>query len=99
MFTKGNVPYPELNGYDVLEFIKSGKRLPKPKGSINNIYELMLNCFQLNPDSRPTFEQIIEQIEFIIESEGNELNKNVISNEINYVVKQLVQIIDESYLN
>ncbi|XP_028394789.1 hemicentin-1-like [Dendronephthya gigantea] len=71
--TSGCVPYPELEVEDLVSQIREGYRLSKPGKSSNETYKLMLQCWETNPDHRPTFLEIVDILEENLES--NKLNK------------------------
>ncbi|KAL9964648.1 hypothetical protein ACROYT_G028322 [Oculina patagonica] len=65
IFTIGGSPYPREYGRQITSFLKQGKRMAKPKHLDNDLYQIMLNCWQENPQDRPTFEllkMIMEQM-------------------------------------
>ncbi|CAG7713571.1 unnamed protein product, partial [Allacma fusca] len=56
IFTLAQVPFAALNW--TLQFVdelEAGLRLQKPNHSPESIYEMMLHCWENNPDDRPTF--------------------------------------------
>lgn len=60
LFTYGQVPYPGMHGREVIEQVEKGYRMPKPPNHHipDVIYELMLKCWEGDPDKRPTFEYL-----------------------------------------
>lgn len=88
--TRGNVPYPTLEGYRVLDFIKSDQRMAKPDTCPNEIYELMLDCWQIVPRLRPSFDKIVERIKTLIQNKDEEISiySNLTVNYVNYPVEQ-----------
>nr|XP_039251475.1 activated CDC42 kinase 1-like isoform X1 [Styela clava] len=63
MFTYGQEPWLSYNGAQILHKVdKENERLLQPDNCPNNIYRLMLNCWRLQPDQRPTFKRIKEVI-------------------------------------
>lgn len=58
--TKGGAPYPGMSNREVIEHVERGFRMPKPKNveCPNSIYQIMLNCWDKDPDKRPTFEYL-----------------------------------------
>ncbi|VVC29384.1 Protein kinase, ATP binding site,Tyrosine-protein kinase, active site,Protein kinase domain,SH3 [Cinara cedri] len=72
LFTYGQVPYPGMHGREVIEQVEHGYRMPKPVSHFipDDIYRLMLLCWDSDPDKRPTFEFLNHYFEdFTITSE------------------------------
>ena len=82
--TRGNIPYAGLPGTGVLEFVKSGGRLAKPEICLDEIYELMLDCWRVDPQERPSFDWIVQLIETIVQ-EKEETNSTYVSRNVDYV--------------
>lgn len=58
IFTLGGTPYVNLKTAEVPERVSKGLRLDHPKGVHTDMYQLMLQCWELDRDERPTFEQL-----------------------------------------
>uniref|UniRef100_A0AC35G2G0 Non-specific protein-tyrosine kinase n=1 Tax=Panagrolaimus sp. PS1159 TaxID=55785 RepID=A0AC35G2G0_9BILA len=54
-FTFGEEPWIGLNALNVLQTTERGERLHKPDKCSQDLYELMLKCWALNPTDRPDF--------------------------------------------
>uniref|UniRef100_A0A336M4X8 CSON012218 protein n=1 Tax=Culicoides sonorensis TaxID=179676 RepID=A0A336M4X8_CULSO len=61
--TLGGFPYPTICNTDILEFLTSGQRLERPENCTKQLYELMLHCWAANPNDRPSFQQIHDQLD------------------------------------
>ncbi|XP_028394142.1 uncharacterized protein LOC114518358 [Dendronephthya gigantea] len=61
--TNGCVPYRELDVENLVNQIHGGYRLSKPEETSNEMYKLMLQCWETNPEDRPTFHVIIDILE------------------------------------
>lgn len=56
IITFGKFPYPGLSNAQVIHMIKEGSRIPCPRGCGKKLYDIMLSCWSLTPDDRPSFE-------------------------------------------
>eukprot|EP00118_Oscarella_pearsei_P017372 m.171588 g.171588 ORF g.171588 m.171588 type:complete len:1503 (+) comp39060_c0_seq1:197-4705(+) len=55
ILTFGNQPFKGKKGSEMLGLLQSGERLPHPKVCTPDVYAIMLECWDLSPDERPTF--------------------------------------------
>jgi len=62
----GKVPYPDKSNKEVIQAINDGFRMEKPKNCIDSLFILMMWCWQAKPEERPTFRQIIEEIQLLV---------------------------------
>ncbi|XP_013391740.1 tyrosine-protein kinase receptor Tie-1 [Lingula anatina] len=56
--TLGSTPYPGMSAKQVMEAITEGYRMPQPPHCSQDMYNLMLSCWEDNPSSRPSFKAI-----------------------------------------
>ena len=47
------------------EMLDSGYRMPTPDGAPEEMYQLMLRCWQYEPDDRPHFNEIHSSIDLL----------------------------------
>ncbi|CAL2046360.1 unnamed protein product [Caenorhabditis brenneri] len=66
LFSLGKVSYDGVD--DIQEFLRNGGRLVKPEYCSQEIYTLMLNCWNFDPVIRPTFSQCVEFFAQILDS-------------------------------
>ncbi|CAH8578947.1 unnamed protein product [Heterobilharzia americana] len=58
MCTFGQRPYENIHAKDLLDFLEKGNRLPQPETTSLDFYCLMLQCWDVDPNFRPTFKEI-----------------------------------------
>ena len=66
----GGSPYPGLPMEDLFEYLQDGKRMAQPATSPDELYEIMLQCWQENTYERPDFHDLVSQLERILESKA-----------------------------
>ncbi|XP_019868373.2 fibroblast growth factor receptor-like [Aethina tumida] len=57
--TLGGFPYGGIQAEALLPRLLNGERLSRPEICSEQIYKLMLECWEQNPDDRPSFQQIV----------------------------------------
>ncbi|XP_031750440.1 tyrosine-protein kinase Srms-like, partial [Xenopus tropicalis] len=62
VFMLGRTPYPGMSNQEVKDKVPSGYRLPKPDDCSPDIYMLMLECWQEEPNRRPSFFDLVEKL-------------------------------------
>ncbi|XP_067057024.1 fibroblast growth factor receptor 3-like isoform X1 [Acropora muricata] len=65
IFTIGGQPYPRTNARKLVELLASGYRMQKPNHVAETLYLIMLNCWQEDPDDRPSFEQLRHELKLM----------------------------------
>ena len=58
VYEHGRAPYPSIGVESILTFILRGSRMERPESCPVSLYSLMLKCWVIDIDQRPTFEQI-----------------------------------------
>lgn len=66
--TFGGSPYPGVPLENLFELLKSGHRMEKPLNCPDNIYEIMLKCWQDLPLHRPTFQELVQEFDAMLVS-------------------------------
>ncbi|XP_073256391.1 platelet-derived growth factor receptor alpha-like isoform X2 [Porites lutea] len=76
MATLGGVPYPTLTNSELYRLLGTGYRMERPDMCSDDVYELMADCWKEEPRSRPSFYQLIEKLEVIMERDAPYLHLN-----------------------
>ncbi|KAM4903982.1 tyrosine-protein kinase Mer [Sylvia borin] len=66
--TRGMTPYPGVQNHEIYEYLFHGQRLKKPEDCLDELYEIMSECWRADPVTRPTFSQLKVQLEKLLES-------------------------------
>ncbi|XP_058163307.1 proto-oncogene tyrosine-protein kinase ROS isoform X2 [Dasypus novemcinctus] len=65
ILTLGHQPYPAHSNLDVLTYVQTGGRLEPPRNCPNDLWTLMSQCWTQEPDQRPTFHKIQDQLQLL----------------------------------
>ncbi|XP_075430253.1 macrophage-stimulating protein receptor-like isoform X2 [Ascaphus truei] len=65
LMTRGAPPYPDVDPYDITRYLFRGRRLPQPEYCPDPLYSLMLLCWSQRPEERPSFIQLVSDMEGI----------------------------------
>ncbi|XP_061479641.1 tyrosine-protein kinase FRK [Rhineura floridana] len=63
IITYGKMPYAGLMGFQVLQKLDQGYRIPQPLKCPQELYNIMLQCWSAEPKERPTFETLHWRLE------------------------------------
>eukprot|EP00058_Branchiostoma_floridae_P015882 XP_002601370.1 hypothetical protein BRAFLDRAFT_82699 [Branchiostoma floridae] len=72
--TIGGTPYCGMKSRTILGRLREGYRLPKPRNCEADMYQLMLLCWKTHPEDRPSFTDLAEQLEIMIEDKHSYMN-------------------------
>ncbi|XP_038075767.1 tyrosine-protein kinase receptor Tie-1-like isoform X2 [Patiria miniata] len=61
--TFGATPYPGIQSKLLAKRLQEGYRMPKPENCADEIYDLMMKCWQAHPSQRPSFAEITAALE------------------------------------
>lgn len=69
LFSLGKVPYPGMNAdNELFNKLKNGYRMEKPDNATQEIYNIMLHCWNANPGSRPGFSELEKKFGKLLEN-------------------------------
>ncbi|XP_008046752.1 proto-oncogene tyrosine-protein kinase ROS-like [Carlito syrichta] len=63
ILTLGHQPYPAHSNLDVLNYVQTGGRLEPPRNCPDDLWNLMTQCWAQEPDQRPPFHRIQDQLQ------------------------------------
>ncbi|KAM6927968.1 macrophage-stimulating protein receptor-like [Xenentodon cancila] len=66
LLTRGASPYPYVDPYDITHYLLKGRRLPQPQYCPDTLYSIMLSCWDLEPDCRPSFHRLVTEVDHIL---------------------------------
>ncbi|XP_052770650.1 fibroblast growth factor receptor 4-like [Mya arenaria] len=70
IFTLGGNPYPSVPVEDLFELLRNGHRMDRPPYASHEVYQIMLNCWQQLPALRPTFTDLVQEMDRILTSKA-----------------------------
>uniref|UniRef100_A0A673SQB2 Fibroblast growth factor receptor n=1 Tax=Suricata suricatta TaxID=37032 RepID=A0A673SQB2_SURSU len=72
IFTLGGSPYPGIPVEELFKLLKEGHRMDKPANCTDELYMMMRDCWHAVPSQRPTFKQLVEDLDRILTLTTNE---------------------------
>ncbi|XP_029007683.1 macrophage-stimulating protein receptor-like [Betta splendens] len=66
LLTRGASPYPNVDPYDITHFLLKGRRLPQPQFCPDDLYAVMLACWDPEPEHRPGFHSLVTEVQHIL---------------------------------
>ncbi|XP_072341939.1 fibroblast growth factor receptor 1 isoform X2 [Scyliorhinus torazame] len=72
IFTLGGSPYPGIPVEELFKLLKEGHRMDKPSNCTNELYMTMRDCWHVMPSQRPTFKQLVEDLDRILAMTSNQ---------------------------
>ena len=61
LLTYGGRPYEDIPAREVPDLLEKGERLPQPAICTIDVYMLMIRCWMLDAESRPSFRELAEE--------------------------------------
>ncbi|XP_067030263.1 fibroblast growth factor receptor 1-like isoform X3 [Acropora muricata] len=78
--TIGGSPYPRMEGSKIVDLLHQGYRMPKPEHVGNDLYEIMMNCWQSEPEARPLFSDLTQQLKRMENQHKGLINMQIYNN-------------------
>ncbi|XP_078073195.1 tyrosine-protein kinase Tec-like isoform X2 [Mustelus asterias] len=70
VYNEGKMPFETKTNSEVVEFISSGCRLYRPKQASKAVYEIMNQCWHEKAERRPSFSDLLQMINQIMECDS-----------------------------
>ncbi|XP_022111619.1 angiopoietin-1 receptor-like [Acanthaster planci] len=67
--TLGATPYEDIKSKDLPSRLENGYRMPKPSNCDDELYGLMMQCWQEDPKERPAFKTLVSILKSIAENQ------------------------------
>ncbi|KAM7535567.1 hypothetical protein Aperf_G00000100233 [Anoplocephala perfoliata] len=71
IFSFGGTPYPTLSAEALLKALQLGFRNEQPVASPNAVYNLMLTCWSIDPNTRPSFAHLVGTLQQVYDDTTN----------------------------
>ncbi|XP_068686493.1 tyrosine kinase receptor Cad96Ca-like isoform X2 [Montipora foliosa] len=82
IFTVGGSPYPRMDGKKIASLLQEGYRMPKPQHVDNDLYQIMMNCWQNEPEARPSFADLTQELKGMETQHKRLLNMHIYDNDL-----------------
>ncbi|XP_068733704.1 tyrosine kinase receptor Cad96Ca-like [Montipora capricornis] len=82
IFTVGGSPYPRMDGKKIASLLQEGYKMPKPQHVDNDLYQIMMNCWQNEPEARPSFADLTQQLKGMENQHKRLLNMHIYDNDL-----------------
>ncbi|CAN7938242.1 unnamed protein product, partial [Ixodes hexagonus] len=85
LMTRGVTPYPEVDNWDIVNFLQQGRRMQQPTFCPTMLYEIMLQCWEHDPKKRPSFARLVTDVTNVITTMEKESRNKRVSLNVTYV--------------
>lgn len=72
IFTLGGSPYPGVPVEELFKLLKEGHRMERPSACTEDIYQMMRDCWHAVPARRPTFQQLVDDLDRMLSLIANQ---------------------------
>ena len=77
MITLGGTPYPNLPTEQLIDFLNNGQRMAQPDKCPLEVYTIMRDCWNEEPESRPTFSGLVEHLGRMLQKHMEEVSSPI----------------------
>lgn len=102
IFSLGQVPYPGIEaGTELYQKIRDGYRMDKPHLASQEIFDIMISCWNVNPETRPLFDALEQNLSSLLDESVKDVSEIEIQQNLqnfNLIAIQLYLKLEISYL-
>ncbi|KAL1115765.1 hypothetical protein AAG570_006055 [Ranatra chinensis] len=77
LVTLGSSPYPGVPAHSLFQLLRNGYRMQRPNNCSQHLYDLMKRCWAEEPSERPSFMELTDKFERMLEEGTDYLDCNV----------------------
>jgi len=85
LMTRGICPYPDVDNWDIVRYLKLGRRMPQPSFCPDTLYEIMLRCWLEDSHQRPSFTSLVDEIKLLIKKLEQNCRQRKVGLNVTYV--------------
>ncbi|KPP62923.1 platelet-derived growth factor receptor alpha-like [Scleropages formosus] len=98
IFSLGGTPYPGMVvDSSFYNKIKSGYRMAKPEHASEDVYEMMMKCWNTEPEKRPSFFSLSETVASLLPAEYKKVNREFLRSD-HPAVTRVRAVADDAYV-
>jgi len=78
-----------MEGRKIATLLQQGYRMPKPEHVDNELYQIMMNCWQSEPETRPSFSDLTQQLKHMENQHKSFINMHIYDNTLYATLEDL----------
>ena len=84
--TLGGSPYPSVPSRFLLNRLLTGYRMDKPPACLDDMYNIMAKCWNIDPAARPAFSELVGMLQDILANGAEDENSVGVYLDSDYIV-------------
>ncbi|XP_037520471.2 hepatocyte growth factor receptor [Rhipicephalus sanguineus] len=96
LITRGVTPYPEVDNWDIVDYLRQGRRMKQPSYCPDEMYAIMLRCWHDDPKKRPTFAKLVTDVPNVLSSLEKKKRKKRLGLNVTYINCPRPNLTDEA---
>ncbi|XP_038066556.1 tyrosine-protein kinase receptor Tie-1-like [Patiria miniata] len=94
--TLGATPYEDIKSKNLLSRLENGYRMSRPSNCDDEIYNLMLLCWQDDPANRPHFKKLVTRLTSMADSQNEHMYMRLLPKAENYMYLMIRPELDDN---